>query len=68
MMHNIIDKCTVVMVEESSSENSSSDKDVITPADNASYKRANTEFTAVEKLKRKKHMPVLAKSEHGILT
>jgi hypothetical protein len=67
MMHDIIDKCTVVMVEESSSEKDSSDDDVITPTENASYTRANTEFTAFEKLKRKKYMPVLAKSEHGSL-
>ncbi len=67
MMHDIIDKCTVVMVEESSSEMDSSDADVITPTENASYTMANTEFTAFEKLKRKKYMPVLAKSEHGSL-
>ncbi len=68
MMHNIIDKCTMVMVEESSSENDSSDDDVITPTENASYTRANTKFTAFENLKRMKYMPVLAKSEHGSLT
>ncbi len=68
MMHNIFDKCTVVMVKESSSENNSSDNNVITPTENASYTRANTEFTTFEKLKRKKYMPVLAKSEHGSLT
>jgi hypothetical protein len=67
MMHDIIDKCTVVMVEESSSEMDSSDDDVITPTENASYTMANTKFTAFEKLKRKKYMPVLAKSEHGSL-
>jgi hypothetical protein len=66
MMHNIIDKCTVVMVEESSSEMDSSDDDVITPTENASYTMANTKFTAFEKLKRKKYMPVLAKSEHEV--
>jgi hypothetical protein len=56
------------MVKESSSENDSSDDNVITPTENASYTRANTEFTAFEKLKRKKYMPVLAKIEHGSLT
>jgi hypothetical protein len=65
MMHDIIDKCMVVMVEKSSSENNSSDDNIITPTENASYTRANTKFTAFEKLKRKKYMPILAKSEHG---
>ena len=55
-------------MEESSSENDSSDDDVIIPTENASYTRANTEFTAIEKLKRKKYIPILAKSEHGSLT
>jgi hypothetical protein len=41
MMHNIVYKCTVVMVEESSSENDSSDNDAITPTENTSYTRAN---------------------------
>ena len=50
-----------------SSKNDSSEDDVITPTENASYTLANTEFTAFEKLKRKKYMPVLAKSEHGSL-
>jgi hypothetical protein len=54
--------------EESSSENDGSDDNVITPTENASYTRANTEFTAFEKLKKKKYTPVLAKSEHGSLT
>ncbi len=54
MMHDIIDKCTVIMVEESSSEMDSSDDNVITPTENASSTMANTKFTAFEKLKRKK--------------
>ena len=67
MMHNIIDKCTMVMVEESSSKRDSSDDNVITPTENASYTTANAELTKFEKLKRKKYMPILAKSAHGSL-
>jgi hypothetical protein len=51
MMHDIIDKCTVVLVEESSSDMDSSDDDVITPTENASCTMANNEFTAFEKLR-----------------
>jgi hypothetical protein len=57
MMHDIIDRCMLVMVEESKSENNSRDNNVITPTENASYKRAYTEFTAFEKLKRKNTCP-----------
>ena len=68
MMHDIIDKYMVVMVDKSSSKNKSRNNDVSTPTENARHTRANNVFTAFEKFKRKKCMPVLAKSEHGSLT
>jgi hypothetical protein len=52
-------------VVELSSKNDSSEDDVITPTENASYTTANAKFTKFKKLKIKKYMPILAKSEHG---
>ncbi|KAL7482488.1 hypothetical protein ACHAW6_008166 [Cyclotella cf. meneghiniana] len=68
MMHDNIDRCTVDMVDESSSEHDSSDDDIIDPTENASYTQANTKFTIFDKLKRNKCIPTLAKSDNGSLT
>ena len=55
-------------MEDSSSEEDSSDEDMIGATENANYTKANNKFTSFEKFKKKKYMPILAKSEHGILT
>jgi hypothetical protein len=63
MMHDILDmKSDVVVV---SSSDDSSDDEQVPHRENANHSRANDEFIAFEKLKRKKYLPVLAKPEHG---
>jgi hypothetical protein len=60
-MHDILDRNTVIVVESCSSEDDDSDDEVLEPTGNANYNRAFDEFSAFERFKKKKYLPVYSK-------
>jgi hypothetical protein len=67
-MHDIIDKGSVVVVEDSSSEQDSTDDEVRAPTEDAIYTKASNEFSLFEKkVKKKKYLPELRKSDNRSL-
>jgi hypothetical protein len=49
MMHDIVDKGSVVVVEDSSNEQDSTDNEVLAPTEDANYTKASNEFSLFEK-------------------
>jgi hypothetical protein len=69
MLHDIIDKGSVVAVDDSSSELDSSDDEILPPTEDANYTKASNEFSLFEKkVKKKKYLPELIKSASGSLS
>jgi hypothetical protein len=67
LMHDILDRNTEVIVGSDSSDDDSDDDDV-EPTGNANYSPAADEFVAFEKLKKKKYLPILKKTDQGGLS
>jgi hypothetical protein len=67
-MHDILDWNTVIVVESCSSGDDDSDDEVLEPTGNANYNRAVDEFSAFERFKKKKYLPVLKKTQQGSLS
>jgi hypothetical protein len=68
LMHDILDRNTVIIVESCSSGDDDSDDEVLEPTGNANYNRAVDEFSAFERFKKKKYLPVLKKTQQGSLS
>jgi hypothetical protein len=65
LLHDILDKDSVIVLD--SSEDDDSDDGVIESTGNSNYNRAVEEFTAFERFKKKRYLPIMKLTGQGCL-